>query len=72
MELKYIAVALVMGLSALGSALANARVVSKALESITRQPELKGSLLSTMFIGVGLIEAIPLLGVIAGFLMLFS
>lgn len=70
-ELKYIAVALVMGLAALGSALANARVVSKTLEGITRQPELKGALLSTMFIGVGLIEAIPLLGVIAGFLMLF-
>lgn len=70
-ELKFIAVALVMGLAAFGSALANARVVSKTLESMTRQPELKSSLLSTMFIGIGLIEAIPLLGVIAGFLMLF-
>lgn len=72
MELKYIAVALVMGLSALGSALANARVISKTLEGMTRQPELQGKLMSTMFVGVGLIEAIPLLGVIAGFLMLFS
>lgn len=72
MELKYIAVALVMGLSALGSALANAKVISKTLEGMTRQPELQGKLMSTMFVGVGLIEAIPLLGVIAGFLMLFS
>lgn len=72
MELKYIAVALVMGLAAFGSALGNARVVSKTLEGMTRQPELKSNLLSTMFIGIGLIEAIPLLGVVAGFLMLFS
>lgn len=71
MEIKFLAVALVMGLAAFGSALANAKVVSKTLEGITRQPELRGSLLSTMFIGIGLIEAIPLLGVIAGFLMLF-
>lgn len=72
MEMKYLAVAIVMGLSALGSALANARVVSKTVESITRQPELQGKLMSTMFVGIGLIEAIPLLGVIAGFLMLFQ
>ncbi|MBS4749983.1 F0F1 ATP synthase subunit C [Granulicatella sp. zg-ZJ] len=71
MELKFIAIAIVMGLAAFGSALANARVVSKAIESMTRQPELKGSIMSTMFIGIGMIEAIPLLGVIVGFLMLF-
>lgn len=72
MEMKYIAVALVMGLSALGSAIANARVVSKTIESITRQPELRGSIMSTMFVGIGMIEAIPLLGVIAGFIILFQ
>lgn len=72
MEMKYIAVALVMGLSAFGSALANARVVSKTIESMTRQPELKGTIMSTMFVGIGMIEAIPLLGVIAGFIILFQ
>lgn len=70
--LKYIAVAVVMGLAAFGSALGNAKVVSKAIESMTRQPEMKGSIISTMFIGIGLIEAIPLLGVIAGFIILFQ
>lgn len=72
MEMKYIAVALVMGLSAFGSALANARVVSKTIESMTRQPELKGTIMSTMFVGIGMIEAIPLLGVIVGFIILFQ
>lgn len=72
MEMKYIAVALVMGLSAFGSALANARVVSKTIESMTRQPELKGTIMSTMFVGIGMIEAIPLLGVITGFIILFQ
>lgn len=72
MEIKYIAVAIVMGLSAFGSALANARVVSKTIESMTRQPEMRGSIMSTMFVGIGLIEAIPLLGVVAGFIILFQ
>lgn len=71
MEIKFIAVALVMGLSAFGAAIANGLIVSKTLEGITRQPELKSNLMGTMFIGIGMAEAVPLLGVIAGFLMLF-
>lgn len=69
--MKYIAVALVMGLCALAASVGNGLVISKTIEGMTRQPELKKDLQMNMFISVGLIEAVPLLGVIAGFLLLF-
>ncbi|CAA7599731.1 V-ATPase proteolipid subunit C-like domain protein [Acididesulfobacillus acetoxydans] len=57
------------GLAALGASLANGNVISRTVEGISRQPEAKGSLQSTMFIGVGLIEALPLLAWVLGLLL---
>jgi F-type H+-transporting ATPase subunit c len=39
---------------------------------MARQPEMSGQIRSTMFIGVGLIEAVPILGVVLGMLMVFQ
>ena len=38
---------------------------------MARQPESAGNLRATMFIGVGLIEAVPILAVVVAFLILF-
>ena len=38
---------------------------------MARQPEAAGNLRTTMFIGVGLIEAVPILAIVFGFLILF-
>ncbi len=38
---------------------------------MTRQPEMSGQLRTTMFIGVALIEAVPILGVVVSLLLLF-
>lgn len=70
--MEFLAAALAVGLGALGAGLGNAMVVSKALEGIARQPELRGPLQTTMFIGVGIIEVIPLIGVVIAFLIFFS
>ena len=69
--LKDIAAALVAGMAALGASLGNGRVISKTIESIARQPESAGNLRATMFIGVGLIEAVPILAIVVAFLILF-
>ncbi|MEJ1318291.1 ATP synthase F0 subunit C [Latilactobacillus sakei] len=50
----------------------NGKVISKTIESMARQPELSAQLRSTMFIGVGLIEAVPILSIVVSFLILFS
>ena len=69
--LKDLAAALVAGFAALAASLWNGKVISKTIESIARQPESAGNLRSTMFIGVGLIEAVPILAIVIAFLILF-
>lgn len=56
--------------AALGAGVGNGLVISKTLEGMARQPELSGQLRSTMFIGVGLIEAMPILAIVIGFLVM--
>jgi F-type H+-transporting ATPase subunit c len=58
--------------AAIGASFANGSVVTKTLEGITRQPEAKSVLQTTMFIGVGLIEALPLLTWVLALLLMFT
>lgn len=60
------------GLPALGASIGIGNVVGKTVEGISRQPELKSSLQATMFIGIGLIEALPLISIVLALLMLFT
>lgn len=69
--LKDLAAALVAGMAALAASLGNGKVISTTIESIARQPESAGNLRATMFIGVGLIEAVPILAIVIAFLILF-
>ncbi|MCX8720785.1 MULTISPECIES: F0F1 ATP synthase subunit C [Lactobacillus] len=68
---KYISAAVVAGIAALAASWGNGKVITKTVESIARQPESAGNLRSTMFIGVGLIEAVPILAIVVAFLILF-
>ncbi len=69
--LKDLAAAIVAGIAALAASWGNGKVISKTIESIARQPESAGNLRATMFIGVGLIEAVPILAIVIAFLILF-
>ncbi|GHV97684.1 ATP synthase subunit c [Lactobacillus nasalidis] len=69
--LKDLSAAIVAGIAALAASWGNGKVISKTIESIARQPESAGNLRSTMFIGVGLIEAVPILAIVIAFLILF-
>ncbi|MFD1172487.1 MULTISPECIES: F0F1 ATP synthase subunit C [Oceanobacillus] len=66
-----LAAAIAIGLAALGAGLGNGMIVSKTVEGIARQPELKGSLQGTMFIGVALVEAIPIIAAVIAFMAIF-
>ena len=68
---KYIAAAIAAGLAALATSYGNAKVISKTVEGMARQPEVAGQFRSTMFVGVGLIEAVPILAIVVAFLILF-
>jgi F-type H+-transporting ATPase subunit c len=66
--MEFLAAALAIGLGALGAGIGNGLIVSKTVEGIARQPELRGALQTTMFIGVALVEALPIIGVVFGIL----
>ncbi|MDY0394226.1 F0F1 ATP synthase subunit C [Virgibacillus sp. 179-BFC.A HS] len=65
-----LAAAIAVGLGALGAGIGNGLIVGRTVEGIARQPELKGTLQTTMFIGIGLVEALPIIGVVIGFIAL--
>ena len=43
-------------------------LIGKTIEGMARQPEVAGQLRTTMFIGIGFVEVLGLLGLITGFL----
>ena len=53
--------------AAIGGAIGNSLVISKMLEGMA--PELSNQLRSNMFIGVGLVEATPILAIVVSFLL---
>ncbi|RXT01121.1 MULTISPECIES: F0F1 ATP synthase subunit C [Bacillati] len=65
-----LAAAIAVGLAAIGAGVGNGLIVSNTVNSIARQPELRGTLQTTMFIGVGLVEAIPIIAVVIAFMSL--
>ena len=69
--LNYIAASIAVFGSAIAAAYGNGKVISKTIESITRQPELSSELKGTMFVGVGIIEAVPILGIVIALLLIF-
>ena len=70
--MNFLAAPIAAGLAAFAASYGNGKVISKTIESMARQPELSAQLRSTMFIGVGLIEAVPILSIVVSFLILFS
>ena len=67
-----LAAALAVGLAALGASIGNGLVISKTIESVARQPELDSKIRTLMFLGVGLIEAIPIMAVVIAFILIVS
>ncbi|WP_172189253.1 F0F1 ATP synthase subunit C [Lentilactobacillus kribbianus] len=64
------ATAIVMIGAAIGACFGDAIVISKTLEGMTRQPEMAGQLRTTMFIGVGLVESMPILSFVIALLLM--
>jgi F-type H+-transporting ATPase subunit c len=65
-----LAAAIVIGLAALGAGIGNGLIVSRTVEGIARQPELAGRLQTTMYIGVALVEVIPIFALVIAFMVM--
>jgi F-type H+-transporting ATPase subunit c len=68
--MNLIAAAIACGLAAVGAGIGNGLVAGRAVEGIARQPEARGMILTNMFIGIALVEALPIIGVVIGFMVL--
>jgi F-type H+-transporting ATPase subunit c len=74
--------AFVLGMSALGAGIAmiagigiglgQGIATGKALESISRQPEAKGDIMTTMFIGLAMTETSVIFALIVAIILLFA
>ncbi len=71
MGLALIAVALLIGFGALGTAIGFAILGGKLLEGSARQPELAPMLQGKMFLIAGLLDAVPMIGVGIAMYILF-
>ncbi len=67
-----IAVCVLIGLAALGTAIGFALLGGRFLDSVARQPELAPMLQFKMFIVAGLVDAIPMIAVAIALLFTFS
>ncbi|HLG26665.1 MAG TPA: F0F1 ATP synthase subunit C [Paenisporosarcina sp.] len=69
-QIGVLAAAIAIGLGALGAGIGNGLIVSKTIEGMARQPEARGLLQTTMYIGVALVEALPIIAVVIAFIVL--
>lgn len=57
------------GLATIGPGIGIGILAGKALEGMARQPEMAGTLRTTMFIGIAFVEALALLGFVLAFIL---
>jgi len=60
---------LAYGLAAIGPGIGIGVLMGKSVEAMARQPEAAGLVRTTMFIGIGLIEALALIGFVLSFII---
>ena len=67
-----IAVGLIVGLASLGTAIGFALLGGKFLEGAARQPEMAPMLQVKMFIIAGLLDGVPMIGIVIALLFTFA
>ena len=80
--MEHLDLALVLAAAQLGAALAilagiataigQGHVVAQAIESTARQPEARGAIMPTMFIGLAMCETSAIYGLVIAMLLLFA
>ena len=71
-SLLFVAAAIIIGLGAVGAAIGVGVLGGKYLEGAARQPELIPLLRTQLFIVIGLVDAVPMIGVGLGLYIMFA
>lgn len=67
-----VAAGLIMAGGAIGAGIGDGLVSSRTVEGIARQPEARNQLLPIMLLGVGLIEALPIITLVFALILIFA
>jgi len=59
-SLKFLGIALAIGMAAIGTTLGQGRATAAAMEGIARQPEAAGNIRTTLIIALALMEAVTI------------
>ncbi|MCL5056408.1 MAG: F0F1 ATP synthase subunit C [Actinobacteria bacterium] len=65
-----IGMAIAVGLASIGAGIGDGLVSGRTIEGMARQPEMRGTLMTTMFISIGIIEAMPIIAVVIAFILM--
>jgi F-type H+-transporting ATPase subunit c len=68
--MAFLAFGIIISGVAFGSAIGDGNVASKAVEAIARQPEARSNIFTFMFLGVGVLEAVPFIAIALSFYIL--
>lgn len=69
---KYIGAGLAIGLGAIGPAIGEGIVASKALEAIGRNPEANGKIAPLMFVAMAITESTGIYALVVALIILFA
>lgn len=72
LDIKSLAVALAIGLGALGPAIAIGLLAGKALEAIGRNPEASGKIQTAMILAIAFAEAIAIYALVVALIIKFA
>jgi F-type H+-transporting ATPase subunit c len=68
---KLIGAGIAMGAGAVGPGIGLGILLGKAYESMARQPEISGDIRTSMFIGIGVTEAVALYAFVVALILIF-
>jgi len=68
--MAFLAFGIIISGVAFGSAIGDGNVASKAVEAIAREPEARSNIFTFMFLGVGVLEAVPFIAIALSFYIL--
>lgn len=71
MDLKDLAVAIVMGIGSIGPAIAIGLLAGKGLEAMGRNPEASGKIQTAMILGIAFAEAIAIYALVVALIIKF-
>ncbi|RYL95127.1 F0F1 ATP synthase subunit C [Sporolactobacillus sp. THM7-4] len=72
MSLTVLAGGIMIAFGALAAGIGNGILFSRYLEGVSRQPEAQGTLFGQSMIALGLVEALPIISIAFGILVLFG